>query len=217
MSNICCIVGAGDMSGTTLSIPDGSDIIAADAGFAYLQSAGLTPKLIVGDFDSLGEVPKGDNVIAHNPEKDDTDMMLAVKEALKLNADTILIYGGLGGRIDHSYANLQTLAYIASHGAIGYLIGCGNVCTVISNSTISFDESMSGIISVFCMGSEAQGVSLSGLKYTLNNHTLTCDYPLGVSNEFVGAASLVSVSSGMLAVIWSASKLEPEKYKWIKK
>jgi len=129
MSGICCIVGAGDMSGTKLVIPEGAYIIAADAGLEHLTNAGLTPALIVGDFDSLGTVPAGENVIAHKPEKDDTDMMLAVKEALKRSADTILIYGGLGGRIDHSYANLQTLAFIASQRSQGFLIGCGNVCT----------------------------------------------------------------------------------------
>ncbi len=214
MSGICCIVGAGDMSGTPLIIPEGAYIIAADAGLKYLKNAGLTPDLIVGDFDSLGAVPDGDNVIAHKPEKDDTDMMLAVKEALAHHADTIVIYGGLGGRIDHSYANLQTLAFIACHGANGYLAGCGNVCIVIKNGGITFDESMSGIVSVFCVGSEAKGVDLSGLKYALSNHTLTCDYPLGVSNEFTGRPSSVSVREGMLAVIWSASQLELEKYKW---
>jgi thiamine pyrophosphokinase len=214
MSNICCIVGAGDISGTRLAIPEGAYVIAADAGLEYLKNTGLTPDLIVGDFDSLGRVPDGNNVIAHKPEKDDTDMMLAVKEALTRHSETVVIYGGLGGRIDHSYANIQTLAYIASHGAVGFLVGCGNICTVIRNSTLAFDKSLSGIVSVFSIGSEAKGVCLKGLKYTLNNHTLTCDYPLGVSNEFTGSASCVSVRDGMLAVIWSASEYEPEKYKW---
>jgi len=216
MSVICYIVGAGDMSDTHLNISENSFIIAADAGLKYLKSAGFTPDLIVGDFDSLGEVPTGNNVIAHKPEKDDTDMMLAVKEALARHADTIVIYGGLGGRIDHSYANMQTLAYIASHGSKGYLAGCGNVCTVIKNGGIAFDDSMLGVVSVFCIGNEARGVDLIGLKYPLENHTLSCDYPLGVSNEFTGVPSSVSVRDGMLAVIWSSKQLELEQYKFFR-
>ena len=216
MSNICFIVGAGDMGDTCLNISGNAYIIAADAGLKYLKSAGYSPDLIVGDFDSLGEVPTGNNVIAHKPEKDDTDMMLAVKEALARHADTIVIYGGLGGRIDHSYANMQTLAYIANHGVTGYLAGCGCVCTVIKNGGIAFDQSMLGIVSVFCVGNEAKGVDLIGLKYPLENHTLFCDYPLGVSNEFMGLPSTVSVRDGMLAVIWNSPQLELEQYEIIR-
>jgi len=212
MSGICCIVGAGDMEGTEFYIPEGAYLIAADAGLRYLDSLNRKPNLIVGDFDSLGRLPAGRNVVAHKPEKDDTDMMLAVREALSRKYDTILIYGGMGGRLDHTLANIQTLAYIASCGAQGYLAGCGNVCTVIKNRALSFGAAMKGIISVFCIGGAAHGVDLTGLKYPLINHTLTSDYPLGVSNEFTGVPSSVSVVDGMLVVLWSAPRPEPEKY-----
>lgn len=212
MNHIFCIVGAGDMSGTELIIPKGAYIIAADAGLKNLNDAGILPDLIVGDFDSLGEIPQGDNIIAREPEKDDTDMMLAVKEALARGAEKIIIYGGMGGRLDHEYANIQTLAYIAKSGARGYLVGCGNICTVIRNGGLSFSGDMKGIISVFCHGSEAIGVDLIGLKYPLGNHTLTCDFPLGVSNEFTGVPSVVSVREGMLTVIWSDSGFDLRRY-----
>ncbi|NLT63932.1 MAG: thiamine diphosphokinase [Clostridiales bacterium] len=212
MKRICCIVGAGDMSETRLIIPDGAYVIAADAGLEHLDRAGIVPDLIVGDFDSLGKVPEGSNIIEHAPEKDDTDMMLAVKEALARGADTIIIYGGLGGRLDHVFANMQTLAFIANQGARGYLVGCGIVCTAIKNGTISFDADMRGVVSVFCLGDTARGVDLVGLKYPLSDHTMTCDMPLGVSNEFMGVPSLVSVRDGILAVMWGAPQIELEKY-----
>lgn len=212
MSRIFCIVGAGDISGTKLIIPDGAFVIAADAGLKYLNSAGIAPDLIVGDFDSLGEVPIGSNIIAHEPEKDDTDMLLAVREALKRKAEQLVIYGGMGGRPDHEYANIQTLAYIAGHGARGYLVGRGSICTVIKNGALTFGSDMQGIISVFCVGEKADGVDLVGLKYPLNNHTLTCDYPLGVSNEFQGAPSTVTVRNGMLLVMWSAEEFDYKKH-----
>jgi len=212
MNRIFCIVGAGDMSGTKLIIPAGAFVIAADAGLKHLNSAGITPDLIVGDFDSLGEVPIGGNIVAHKPEKDDTDMLLAVREALERKAVQIIIYGGMGGRPDHEYANIQTLAFIASHGARGFLIGRGTVSTVIKNCGLTFGSYMKGILSVFCVGDKADGVDLVGLKYPLNNHTLTCDYPLGVSNEFQGEASTVSVRNGMLLVMWSAEEFDCQRY-----
>lgn len=202
------------MCGTQLLIPDGAFVIAADAGLNHLNNLGIVPDLIVGDFDSLGEVPVGDNVIAHNPEKDDTDMMLAVKEALSRKSDIIIIYGGLGGRLDHVLANLQTLTYIEKNGARGYLVGCGNICTVIENRGLCFDSDMLGIISIFCQGAEARGVDLVGLKYPLSNYTMSYDVPIGVSNEFIGIPSSVFVREGLLAVIWNADQIELSRYSY---
>jgi len=212
MNGIFCIIGAGDMTETKLVIPKGAYIIAADAGLNYLQKAGIAPDLTVGDFDSLGELPIGGNIVVHSPEKDDTDMLLAVKEALARGAKRLIIYGGMGGRPDHEYANIQTLAYIAKHGARGYLVGRGCVCTAVKDGGLAFDVGMSGIISVFCHGSEAFGVDLVGLKYPLSNHILTSDYPLGVSNEFIGVPASVSVRDGILVLMWSAAEAELERY-----
>ena len=215
MSGAFCIVGAGDISGTRLVIPDGAFVIAADAGLKYLKDAGISADLIVGDFDSLGEIPPGENVIYHKPEKDDTDMLLAVREALKRGAQMIIIYGGLGGRLDHEYANIQTLAFVANSGARAYLVGRGCVCTVIKDGGIAFDSNMEGTVSVFCHGGDAQGVNLEGLKYPLSDYPLTSDYPLGVSNEFAGQTSSVSVQNGLLFITWNASVFEPERYREI--
>ncbi|MEG1190681.1 MAG: thiamine diphosphokinase [Oscillospiraceae bacterium] len=212
MKKTICIVGAGDMSGTRLVIPTGAAIIAADGGLSYLEKAGISPDLILGDFDSLGRIPEGENVLPLNPEKDDTDMLVAVKMALEMGAEVLVIYGGLGGRFDHSLANLQVLAFIANHGARGYLVGCGSVCTAFKNGGIAFDEAMSGTVSVFSVGEIAQGVDLVGLKYPLHGYTLTNDTPLGVSNEFLGAPASVSVGDGMLWVMWSGDSYAPEHF-----
>ena len=208
MDNICCIVGAGEMTGTQLRIPEGAFVIAADAGLQYLTCSGISPDLIVGDFDSLGVVPSGSNVLRYPPEKDDTDLMLSIKEALARFFDTIVIYGGLGGRFDHSIANLQALNYIAQHGAMGFLVGCGCICTVIRDRALRFSSDTRGLLSVFSMGETAVGVELSGVKYPLNGYTLTNSFPLGVSNELEGDAR-VSVKEGALAVIWQADTFKP--------
>lgn len=201
-ARLTCIVGAGDMFGKAPIIPEKAFVIAADGGLKVLERAGISPDLIVGDFDSLGEVPIGENVLASSSEKDDTDMLLAVKKALELDAEEILIYGGLGGRFEHSIANLQTLAYIANHGARGFLVGEQSMCTVIKNGKMEFGAENRGYLSVFAICGKAVGVNLTGLKYPLRDHTLTGDYPLGVSNEFLGKPACVSVKKGILAIIW---------------
>ncbi len=212
MSDVFCIVGAGEVSSSELFVPEGAFVIAADGGLTALENAGIYPDLIMGDFDSLGEIPKGENVILSSPEKDDTDTMLAVKKSLEMGAKTLLIYGGLGGRFDHSLANLQTLAYIARAGSRGYLIGDGIICTAIMNSGLGFPPEMEGMLSVFSLSEISHGVKLKGLKYPLSDHSLYFYEPLGVSNEFIGAKAFVSVDDGVLALIWSDSSFNAEKY-----
>ena len=118
MEPICYIVGACQPGELCLAPGRPAFVIAADQGLRYLEEAGITPDLIVGDFDSLGIVPQGANVVRHPVEKDDTDMMLAVKTGLARGYRTFVLYGGLGGRLDHTYANFQTLTYLARHGAV---------------------------------------------------------------------------------------------------
>ena len=202
MIKTACIVGAGEIGKAELFIPEGAFVIAADGGLEPLEKVGICADLIVGDFDSLGRVPEGANVIRTPAEKDDTDTMLAVKLALERGAEKIFVFGGMGGRFAHSIANLQTLAYIANRGARGFLVGEGCISTVIKNGSLEFDDSYVGYISVFAVGDRAEGVYLKGLKYPLVDHTLTCDFPLGVSNEFFGLSSSVSVRDGSLLVIW---------------
>lgn len=208
MSKKCYIVGAGTVNIDELVFEEGSYIIAADKGLEYLKKKDIVPDIIIGDFDSLGHIPEENNIIAHTPEKDDTDMMLSVKYALTKGFKEIIIYGGLGGsRFDHSLANIQTLAYIAQHNAHGFLIGEKSTCTVIKNSKILFNKTWKKGISVFSLGNMAKGVTLSGLKYELNDYDLTCDFPLGVSNEFTGVPATVGVNDGLLLVILNSIEM----------
>ena len=205
MSERCYIAGAGEFCSDILP-GQGDFIIAADGGFTSLNSLGITPDLVVGDFDSLGSVPDHPNVIRSPVEKDDTDMMLAVRYGLEHGIKTFIINGGLGGRLDQTLANTQVLAYIAENGARGTLYGQGVCVTAIKNGKIEFgpDLAQGATISVFSMGGKARGVTLTGLKYPLDNATLTSDFPLGVSNEFTGAPACVSVRSGILVIIWES-------------
>ncbi len=197
----CLIFCAGGFAGLLEPLGPDDYIIAADGGLVYTEALGVTPDLILGDFDSLGYVPEGSQVFP--VEKDDTDAMLAVKKGLELGYTDFLLYGSLDGpRLDHSIANFQTLQYLADRGAMGMLVGKTQIVTVVKNGKIAFPAEKAGIISVFCMGVDAHGVTIKGLKYTLENGTLTAGFPLGISNHFIGQEAEISVENGSLLVIY---------------
>ena len=182
--------------------PDETDfILAADGGLAHLKKLGMTPHGIIGDFDSLGYVPEGAQVFP--VEKDDTDSMLAVRKGLELGYRRFELYGALDGeRLDHTVANLQTLCFLADHGARGYLVGLKYMAAVLKNGNFRFLDTAKGILSLFCLGQDAEGVTLTGLKYTLEKGTLSSGFPLGVSNHFLGQEASVSVERGTLIALY---------------
>ena len=205
----CVIFCAAGFSGLLQPLSPEDCILAADGGLCHVQRLGLTPQGVIGDFDSLGYTPEDARVFP--VEKDDTDSMLAVRHGLSLGYREFLLYGALdGARLDHAVANFQTLQFLADHGARGYLIGKEQTVTVVKNGSISFDGDAQGHISLFCMGKDAQGVTLQGLKYPLENGTLTAGFPLGVSNHFTGQPAKISVTDGSLLVIYDHQTTFPQ-------
>ncbi len=204
----CVIFCAAGFDGLAEPI-DHATVIAADGGLVHTTALGLTPQVILGDFDSLGYVPEGANVFP--VEKDDTDAMLAVKKGLALGCDRFLLYGSLDGpRLDHTVANFQALQYLADRGATGYLIGKDHIVTLVKDGEIAFPATAEGMISVFCMGKDAGGVTISGLQYSLEKGTLSAGFPLGVSNHFIGQAAKISVIDGSLLVIYDRANGLPK-------
>ena len=197
----CIIFGAAAFDGPMPSMENTDLIIAADGGLRHFTDATRQPDVILGDFDSLGYIPQGAKVFP--VEKDDTDVMLAVRHGLDRGFREFLIYGGMDGpRLDHTMANFQTLSFLRTRDARGFLVGNTHVATVISSETIAFPENYQGVLSVFCLGQDATGVTIQGLQYSLENGTLTASHPLGVSNHFVGKPSRISVENGSLLLIW---------------
>lgn len=195
----CFIFGAGSFYGLPVAPRKEDYVIAADGGWNTCRELGIEPDLLLGDFDSMQDVPAFDHIRRVPVEKDDTDMMLAVKEGLAGHHREFHLYGGMGGkRSDHTIANLQTLVYLAEHAARGWLYGQGEVYTAICNDSLTWPARERGILSVFCIGPDAEGVSITGGKYTLENATLTAAFPLGVSNHFMGDPVTVSVRCGCL-------------------
>jgi thiamine pyrophosphokinase len=181
---------------------DGQDfILAADGGLTHLQKLGIEPHEILGDFDSLGYVPQDARVFP--VEKDDTDAMLAARRGLELGYREFLLYGTLDGpRLDHTVANIQLLHFLATHGATGFLIGNNACATVLQKGTARFAADAVGYFSLFCLGASADGITLTGSEYTLENASLSPDFPLGVSNRFIGKPVTVSVKQGAVLLIW---------------
>lgn len=205
----CVIFCAAEFDKLLVPVEKDDYVIAADGGLSNARAAGISPDCILGDFDSLGYVPADSSVFP--VEKDDTDAMLAVRRGLSLGFRRFLIYGGLDGpRLDHTVANFQTLQFLAEHGAWGCLIGNTYIATVVKNATLRFPAHAEGILSVFCMGQDAAGVTLQGLKYPMENGCLRAGFPLGVSNHFTGRESAVCVKDGCLLVLFHRKNGLPE-------
>ncbi len=196
----CYIFGAGSYYGLSRRPAPGDMVIAADGGWRVCREEGIVPDLLLGDFDSLHTVPDFAHIRRVPVEKDDTDMMLAIKEGLARGETEFHLYGGMGGRTDHTIANLQGLLYLAERGAQGWLYGDRERFTAIRNGEIDLPAREKGIVSVFCMGADAQGVTIEGGQYTVHDAVLTASFPLGVSNHFVGNPVRVAVTRGSLLI-----------------
>ena len=206
----CVIFCAADFHGLVAPVEADDYVIAADGGLAHTKALGMTPHCILGDFDSLGYIPEDSTVFP--VEKDDTDAMLAVRRGLELGYKEFYLYGSLDGkRLDHTVANFQTLLFLCDHGAHGYLIGKDYLVTAVKNSKLRFPDTATGIFSVFCIGVDAEGVTIRGGKYEAENAVLSAGFPLGVSNHFIGKEVTVSVEKGSLLVLWDTCNGFPER------
>lgn len=206
----CVIFGAGEYYDETPRIPHDAFVVAADGGLDHTRQLGIDANVIVGDFDSLqGRPPQlGDHTIALPPEKDDPDMLSALKIGWLHGARTFHIYGALGGRIDHTISNIQLMALLARHGGTGFLHGDGTIITAICDGELSFpaNEVKPGrMVSVFSHSDISTGVSEPGLKYQLVDATMSNIHVNGISNEFLdGQPAKIIVRHGTLIVTFPA-------------
>lgn len=209
MSGVCYIVGAGDFLPLDFIKKEGDFIIACDGGLKYLKEYNIVPDLILGDFDSLGYIPEGKNVIKLNPVKDDTDVVAAIRIAEKMGYKDYRFYCCTGGAISHTIANIQCLIRLSKKGLRGYLFDKTETLTAVTDGELSFTAAK-GFVSVFAADKQAYGVTLKGMKYPLTNYTMRNVYPIGVSNEFTADRSTISVKKGTLIVIFPSNADLPE-------
>ena len=174
-------------------------ILCADAGYLLAKENGIEPDMVIGDFDSA-EQPAGGNVVVHPVVKDDTDTLLCVRQALRMGIKDILIVGGVGGRLDHTLANLQTLTFIAEQGAKAEMRD-GNIrAFAVKEGSIRIPRTK-GKLSVFALGEKCTGVSIKGAKYSGTGLEITPGFPIGMGNDFKDDFAEIGVESGILTVI----------------
>ncbi len=208
----CYCFGAGDFYGLENRPSEDTYIVAADGGLKYAEACGLRADCVIGDFDSLGKIPEVGNVKVLPVEKDTTDMYEAVAIGEKHGCEAFHIYGGTGGRIDHTIANLQLLGAMAARGLRGFLYGNGYIITALPpKEKLQINGKKGGRLSVFSLTDRSKGVTLRGLRYPLEDHTLTNTFPLGVSNEFIGQTAVISVRSGILLVYFEREGLSADE------
>ena len=207
---ICYIFGAGKGIKPVQGCIQNEDyIIAADGGLQRVLEQNLRCDLLLGDFDSINApIPSHYNVQKLNPIKDETDVWVAVKHALRLGYRRFEIFGGTGGRASHTMANYQTLLMIAQHGGVGILHGEEEDAGVFCPATIHFTQHASGYFSIFPLGDKITGVTLQGFKYSLEKAEIQNHFPLGVSNEFCGRISTVSFQTGAALIFVSMGNFE---------
>jgi len=175
-------------------------VIAADSGFDHCLAAGITPRYVVGDFDSArAAVPEGVERVTVPAEKDDTDTGLAVRIGLEQGCEEFRIFCALGGRLDHTFASLQTLYGLRKAGKRGALYGDGCEAIFAVDETVTIPR-FGGYLSVFAFeGSPA--VSLWGVKYPLNEYILQNTFPIGVSNLVTEDFAEISARNGAVLII----------------
>lgn len=198
----CFIFGALPVSGLCVRPQKGDLVIAADKGYDVALSLGITPDLVVGDFDSRGAAPDVANLIVLPVRKDVTDVGYAVEQGFARGYDEFVICGAVGGLLDHTLANIAVAHDVAKRGGKALLLGEEYCFTVLHDGGLTFEERADGRISVFALGGTAHGVRIRGLSYEVDDFTLSSSDHTGVSNAFIGKPSRVSVRDGDLLVVW---------------
>ena len=198
---ICYLVGAGDFYGH-ISVEDDDIIIAADGGYDNLVRRGITPDILIGDFDSIKSfIPDDIRTVRYPREKDETDMFLSYEAGVKFGYTEFVMLGATGGRLDHTFANISLLLYAKKKGHNITIIDGRGMLLCIKDEAISLAGNSGAKLSIFALGGVATGVSILGTKYEVEDVKLTPDFPLGVSNEFKEESARISVKNGALLII----------------
>ena len=198
----CYIIAGGEFDGFFDKVNEEDMVIEADKGHIYAKESGITPTMIIGDFDSSNQ-PDGEMVIKLNPIKDYTDTKAALMIAEDWGYDNIVIYGALGGRDSHTFANVQSALEFKKKN-INVVLKSKNKRFYIVNNQLDykFTEDNDFYVSIFAISDLVRGLDIKGLYYELNNFDLTNDNALGVSNETIGRDFKISVESGYILVIF---------------
>lgn len=198
----CLIIGARAVK--KLPYLAGDYVIAADNGYQTALQHNRKPDLLVGDFDSwTGPLPTDIPTIKLSCYKDDTDTLIAIKEGIKRGYSYFVLTGVLGGRLDHTIASIQSLMYLKAHGCDGIIVDDDTIVRLLVNETAEVPKREGYYLSVFSFSDQCEGVTLKGVRYPLQDATLTKAFPLGVSNKIESDFATITVKKGTLLIIES--------------
>lgn len=175
-------------------------IICADGGYLHAKDNGIIPNIIVGDFDSCSVPTDFSSVVKLPKEKDETDSFYALKFALSKGATDIVLFGGIGDRFDHSYANLCMLNFTLERN-IKTVLTDGKTEIYLIDSNISLHKDKGTNISIYSYTDISYNVSCENLKYKLDTYNLSKSDIIGTSNEFLDKKAKISVEIGKLIII----------------
>ncbi|OPY13612.1 thiamine diphosphokinase [Syntrophus buswellii] len=181
-------------------------IICADVGAAHCLRIDVDPEVVIGDMDSLDPetaedlVRRGTRISGYPPEKDETDTQLALQYALSLEPEEIRIFGAMGGRIDHTLANLSILKIALDQGVPTRLVDEWCEILMIRDSCVLEGEA-GQTVSLFPFSSAVTGITLRGFAYPLENNAMEIGRPYGISNVLTDQRGFISLADGILLVI----------------
>ena len=185
-------------------------IIACDGGLRHCHRLHIMPNYIVGDLDSAPpEILKyyqNIPVLKFPSEKDFTDLELAIAHAREAGATSLEILGGFGGRFDHQLANVHVLA----QAKLPAIMRDESTRLQVLSDSCSLNVEDGVLVSLIPLTSTVEGVTSAGLKYTLNEASLSVGYAIGVSNEIVKESADIYLKKGMLLVIQIKEKKSGE-------
>lgn len=200
----CVIIGGGECSANILqdNIRTDDFIICADSGFDIAKTAGIEPDFLIGDFDSITSVPDDIDKIILPVEKDVTDSVAAFDEGVKLGFKHFVLFGGTGGRFEHTFANISLMANASKSNVYFEIVDDKHIFRSITNSSLKIRRKSNQQISVFAYGNKAFGVTEKGFHYTLNEYTLDpFNGAFGTSNDIVDEFGEISVENGTLIIV----------------
>lgn len=200
----CVIIGGaeiGNYEKVRLHLDCNDFNIFCDGGLRHQAELGITPALIVGDFDSYKNPNLDTETIVLPCEKDDTDTVFAVKEAVKRGFDDFLLIGVVGERLDHTLGNVSILLMLDKLGKTAHIIDDYSEMEIVSDKPVFIDDSYA-YFSLLNIYGTAKKITIENAKYPLENAEIKCDYQYGISNEVIpGLLAKVSVGEGRLLLI----------------
>jgi len=200
----CVIVGGADINNYEYirsRLDEDDFIIFCDSGLKHMDPLQAAPGLIVGDFDSHYNPHLDVETIVLPCEKDDTDTVFAVKEAIRRGFDKFLLIGVVGARLDHTLGNVYILLHLDSLGKKGIIIDDYSEMEIVSKEPAYIDGFYT-YFSLLNISGTAKLITIENAKYTLDNAEITCEYQYGVSNEVTpGKTAKVTVKEGKLLLI----------------